>query len=80
MYNGDGTVNIISGVDGYAEGTWAANPGFYEADAAQFGNLPGVNVYNFPDMTPGQINEFLNGPGTTIGAFCNSGVCLAPYW
>jgi hypothetical protein len=78
MYNGD--VNIISGVHGFADGSMDADLGLYEADVARFGDLPGVNIYNFPEMTPGQLNGILNGPGTTIGAFCNSGTCLAPYW
>ncbi len=68
MYNG--TVNIITGVHGALNGSTAADLSLYEADVARFGNLPGVNVYNFPEMTPGQINGLLNGPGTTIGGFC----------
>ena len=77
MYNGE--VNIISGVHGALNGSTTADLSLYEADAARFGNLPDVNVYNFPEMTPGQINGLLNGPGTTIGGFCNSGACLTPF-
>lgn len=51
----------------------------YEADVVRFGNLPGVNVYNFNELSPEELNGLLNGPGTTIGAFCNSGACLAPF-
>ena len=60
-------------------GTTVINREFYEADLEKFGVMPGVNVYNLPDMTVQQLSEVLNGPGTTIGAFCNSGVCLAPF-
>lgn len=78
MYD-EGPINILTGVDGFADGTMAANPSFYEEDLGMFGNLPNVNVYNLPEMTPDEISSILSGPGTTIGAFCNSGVCLAPF-
>jgi len=74
LYNGD--VNILSGVHGFANGTTVGDFSLYEADVATFGTIPGVNVYNVPAMTPGQISGVLNGPGTTIGAFCDSGACL----
>lgn len=78
MYNGD--VNIISGVHGALDGSIeSVDSSLYEADVARFGNYPGVTVYNYPEMTPGQINSLLNGPGTTIGGFCNSGACLMPF-
>jgi hypothetical protein len=77
MYSGD--VNIISGVHGFIDGSTSVDLSLYEADVARFGNLPGVNVYNFSELAPGQLNGFLNGPGTTIGGFCNSGICLAPF-
>jgi filamentous hemagglutinin len=51
----------------------------YQFDQSTLGNVPGVNVYYFPDMSPGQISNLLNSPGTTIGGFCNSAACLAPY-
>ncbi len=77
MYRGQ--VNILTGVHGELNGTTVINREFYEADLEKFGVMPGVNVYNLPDMTAQQLSEVLNGPGTTIGAFCNSGVCLAPF-
>ncbi len=77
MYNGE--VNIISGVHGAVSGSTTADLSLYEADVARFGNLPGVNIYNFREMAPGEISGLLNGPGTTIGGFCNSGACLAPF-
>jgi hypothetical protein len=74
LYSGE--VNILTGVHGLADGTTIADLSLYEADVATFGKIPGVNVYNLSSMTPGQIGSLLRGPGTTIGAFCNSGACL----
>ncbi|WP_157699781.1 RHS repeat-associated core domain-containing protein [Pseudorhodoplanes sinuspersici] len=74
-----GNVNILSGVHGEITGAMAVDVSLFRADVARFGNLPGVTVYNLPELSPGQIKNLLNGPGTTIGAFCNSGACLAPY-
>lgn len=77
LYKGD--VNIISGVHGLTDGSTIVDRSLFEADLARFGNVPGVNVFNFPELTPAQLNSLLKGEGTTIGGFCNSGVCLAPY-
>ncbi len=77
MYKGD--VNIISGVHGLPDGSTLVDRSLYEADVVRFGDHPGVTVHSFPEMAPEQINGLLNGPGTTIGGFCNSGVCLEPY-
>ena len=74
-----GNVNIISGVHGEITGATTADSSLFQADVARFGNIPGVTVHNFPEMTPGQITNLLNGPGTTIAGFCNSGTCLAPF-
>ena len=74
-----GNVNIISGVHGTAAGTTMADISLFEADVARFGNLPGVKVFNFPQMAPGQISNVLRSSDTTIGGFCNSGACLAPF-
>jgi hypothetical protein len=78
LYNG-GEVNILTGADGLPNGAMLSNPGFYEQDLANFGNIPGVNVLNINGLTSSQINGLVSGTGTTIGAFCNSGVCLAPF-
>jgi hypothetical protein len=72
----EGEVNILTGVHGLADGTTIADYSFYEEDVATFGRIPGVNIYNIPSMTSGEIGSVLNGPGTTIGAFCYSGACL----
>jgi hypothetical protein len=42
MYNGN--VNILTGVDGFANGTMTANPTFFQSDLYEFGSLPGVTV------------------------------------
>jgi RHS repeat-associated protein len=72
MYSGNGEVNIISGVHGALDGSTTIDQSLFDADVVRFGNLPGVNVYNFPEMSPGEISGLLNGPGTTIGGFCFS--------
>jgi RHS repeat-associated protein len=71
-----GPVNILSGVHGFADGSTLADISLYNADVAKFGGLPGVNVYNFPSLAPNQVNALINGPGTTIGAFCWSACVL----
>jgi uncharacterized protein RhaS with RHS repeats len=77
MYTG--SVNIITGVHGQSNGTTTPDISLYNADVVRFGSLPGVTIYNYPTMTGDEINSLLNGSGTTIGAFCNSGACLSPF-
>lgn len=79
LYN-DQEINILTGVHGGPDGTMIADANMYLDDVTVFRNLPGVNVYNIMEMTDAEISSVLNSPGTTIGAFCNSGACLAPYW
>jgi hypothetical protein len=74
-----GDVNIITGAHGAADGSTVVDRSLYDADVSRFGGLPGVKVYNLPDLSRGQVTELINGPGTTIAGFCNSGACLAPY-
>ncbi len=76
MTAGPGEINILSGVHGYADGTTTAAPEFFQADQAAFGNLPGVTVHDMTTLSPAQVDNMVNGPGTTIGAFCDSGACL----
>jgi hypothetical protein len=71
-------VNIISGAHGLPD-AMSVDPSLYLEDVRAFGNIEGVNVYNLPDLSPEEITGLLNGPGTTIGGFCNSGACLAPF-
>jgi hypothetical protein len=74
-----GPVNILSGAHGTPEGEIKPAPQFFNQDVATFGNVPGVTVFDVTQMTSSQISDILNGGGTTIGAFCNSGACLAPF-
>jgi len=64
-----------------ADGTCVADPKMFRFDASSFKNTPGVTVIDFPTATlnPSELDGILNGPGTTVGGFCNSGACLAPY-
>lgn len=73
--NGD-DVTILSGVHGRPDGTTTPEPKFYEDDQNMFGDLPKVEIRDFSKMTQGEVDELLAGPGTVIGGFCNSGVCL----
>jgi len=75
----DGSVTILSGVHGDAAGGIEPALQFLAEDMSLFGHIDGVTVHNFNLLTEGEIRAMLNGPGTTIGAFCHSGVCLAPF-
>jgi RHS repeat-associated protein len=72
-------VSILSGVHGNAAGDISPEPQFFADDMSQYGGIDGVTVYDFMTMTEAQVVEVINGPNTTIGAFCNSGVCLEKY-
>jgi hypothetical protein len=76
MYSG-GDINILTGVHGLPDGTMIPDASFFQADQAAFGGLPGVSVQDISTMSDSQISNTVNGPGTTIGAFCNSSACLA---
>ncbi|MCI4061491.1 hypothetical protein MRQ36_02420 [Micromonospora sp. R77] len=72
-------VHIISGAHGLPDGSLISDAGFYADDVARFGSLPGVTVHNLPSMSPAEVQQVLQGPGTIIGGFCNSAVCLASF-
>ena len=73
-------VNIITGVHGNVDGTIASvDSEMHGFDVDTFGEVPGVTVHNFTDLTPDQLKGLLNGPDTVIGGFCSSGACLAPF-
>jgi hypothetical protein len=73
-------VNIISGVHGGVDGTiLRIDSEMHLLDVDKFGQMPGVTVHNYPSLTSQQITDLLRGTDTTIGGFCNSGVCLAPH-
>ncbi|MBV9100382.1 MAG: hypothetical protein JO198_04980 [Candidatus Dormibacteraeota bacterium] len=77
-YGGD-QVNILSGVHGLPNGEMVPERAFYEADLERFGGLNGVTVHNIPEMTDEQISDVLQRPGTVVGGFCNSLVCLSRF-
>lgn len=74
-------VNILSGVHGEVSGLMRADISLYNMDVLKFGAQPGVNVFNMVELlqNPLQLRALLNGPGTTIGAFCESGACLRSF-
>lgn len=69
----------MSGVHGNVAGVMTADAAILVEDVAAFGGIEGVTVHNLAELSPSAISGMLNGPGTTIGAFCNSGACLAPF-
>lgn len=75
QYGGD-EVHILSGVHGFPNGEMVPEPEFYESDVGRFGDIGRVTVHNVAEMTPQQISEVLQRPGTIIGGFCNSAACL----
>ena len=72
-------VHILTGAHGLADGTHIADAGLLADDVARFGKLPGVQVHDLPSMSTEAVQKVMNGPGTIIGGFCNSGACLARY-
>jgi hypothetical protein len=76
---GTGDINILSGAHGSAAGALEAAPQFFADDVAEFGNMPNVKVFDIMKMQPAEVEQLVNGPGTTIGGICNSGACLAKY-
>lgn len=70
-------VTILTGAHGAADGSIAASQSMLAADVGRFGSLPGVRVRDVSTMSRAEIQAAMNGPGTIIGAFCNSGACLA---
>jgi RHS repeat-associated protein len=72
-------VNILSGVHGTPGGVMTPDPTLLQEDIQMFGDMEGVTIHDTSALSPSQLTEMLNGSGTTIGAFCNSEVCLAPY-
>ena len=48
-------VNILSGVHGSADGSLKVDRSMYLDDVDKFGSIPGVKIYNYPDLSPQQI-------------------------
>jgi RHS repeat-associated protein len=74
-----GPVNILSGVHGSEAGIMTADAAIFAEDVAMFGRMEGVTIHDTASLSAAEVGGMLNGPGTTIGAFCNSGACLAPF-
>lgn len=74
-----GPVNVLSGVHGTEAGIMTTDAAILAEDIALYQGVEGVTVHNIAELAPSAISEMLNGAGTTIGAFCNSGVCLSPF-
>ena len=70
------TINILTGVHGYPDGSVVQDAQLFLDDVNAFGGSPNVSVYNVLSLGPSQISSLLNSAGVTIGAFCNSGKCL----
>jgi RHS repeat-associated protein len=74
-----GRVSILTGAHGSHWGMMKPASKFYRADVAAFGRMEGVAIYDMYKLTDEEIEALLRSDGTTIGAFCHSGVCLAPF-
>ena len=72
-------VNIISGTHGDTLGRLEFDQALYLEDLAKFGSMDGVRVFDAATMSATEIRALLLSADTTIGAFCNSGVCLRPF-
>jgi hypothetical protein len=78
LYRGD-DVHIFTGAHGLPNGSLVTDATLLADDVAAFGRVPGVQIHDLPSMSPAQVREILESPGTIIGGFCDSGACLAPF-
>jgi hypothetical protein len=73
-------VQILTGAHGSPNGAMRPDRSLFDDDdVARFGDIPGVTVHDITSMSPGEIRDVLQRPGTIIGGFCDSAACLAPY-
>jgi hypothetical protein len=72
-------IHILTGANGSADGNMTPDDRFYVEDMERFGDLPGVVIHNLPTMSEGEVSAVLQGPGTIMGGFCHSAICLSPY-
>jgi RHS repeat-associated protein len=68
-------VNILTGAHG-GLGDLDPDAELLAEDVALFGGRPGVNIFDVTQLTREQVLDMVNGPNVTIGAFCNSALCL----
>lgn len=73
-----GPVDILTGVHGSEAGVMRPDAALLAEDLATWGGTEGVNIHDIALLSVSEISAMLEGPGTTIGAFCNSGACLRP--
>ena len=64
---------------GLPNGSLVTDASLLADDVARFGDIPGVHIHDLPSMSSAQVREILDGPGTIIGGFCDSGACLAGF-
>lgn len=78
-------VNILTGAHGRADGFMEYDSSMTADDIQRFGHMEGVAVYDIGRLIEmgaageAQIRAMLRSTATTIGGFCNSGACLAPF-
>ncbi len=72
-------VHIFTGAHGLADGRLVTDVSLLVDDRARFGDIPGVHIHDLPSMSSAQVQGILEGPGTIIGGFCDSGACLAGF-
>jgi filamentous hemagglutinin len=72
LRGGETQINVISGVHGFADGSTMPEAGFLMEDLATYADVPEVTVYDYNQLSDSQITDMVNGPNTTVGAFCNS--------
>ncbi|MEL7296398.1 MAG: RHS repeat-associated core domain-containing protein, partial [Pseudomonadota bacterium] len=72
-------VHIFTGVHGAPTGSIVPDGALLLDDIEMFGDIPGVHIHDLSTISVDKAREILNGPGTIIGGFCDSGACLAPF-
>jgi hypothetical protein len=75
----DEPVSILTGAHGLQNGSLVPDSSLLADDTRAFGSLPGVQIYDINSMSTAEVQAVLYGPGTIIGAFSDSGACLARY-
>lgn len=75
----DRRVNLLTGVHGHPNGMLEEELGFLDSDLARWGGNPNINIQYIKGLTPDLVRGLLNSSDVTVGGFCNSAVCLAPY-
>lgn len=77
---GKGPVTVISGAHGFPSGAIQRDPRMLKTDTDNWGAMGATILDVANPALAGAITGALRGPGTTIGAFCFSGVCLDRFY